>query len=298
MAKFVGARLLESIPVLVLSSLLVFSVLHLIPGDPVDAMLGVASFGVGDPELLKKQEEAIRLELGLNDPLPIQYLNWVGRALRGDLGQSYIRHAPVSALIAERLPSTIELAFTALVLSVVFGIGLGILAAIQRNSPLDRIVMLVSLGGVSTPSFFFAMLLILLLSVGLGLLPATGSGGLDRLIMPALVLGYNATGLIARLTRAKGLPFRLIIGRHAMRNALIPIVTIVGLQLGQLVAGSVIVETVFARQGIGQLAIDAILSKDYPVVQGVILLTASSYVVANLLVDISYGFINPRIRTS
>ena len=306
MAKFVGARLLESIPVLVLSSLLVFSVLHLIPGDPVDAMLGVASFGVGDPELLKKQEEAIRLELGLNDPLPIQYLNWVG--------QSYIRHAPVSALIAERLPSTIELAFTALVLSVVFGIGLGILAAIQRNSPLDRIVMLVSLGGVSTPSFFFAMLLILLLSVGLGLLPATGSGGLDRLIMPALVLGYNATGLIARLTRAsllevlgreyittaraKGLPFRLIIGRHAMRNALIPIVTIVGLQLGQLVAGSVIVETVFARQGIGQLAIDAILSKDYPVVQGVILLTASSYVVANLLVDISYGFINPRIRTS
>ncbi|TMB91767.1 MAG: ABC transporter permease subunit [Chloroflexi bacterium] len=202
MAKFVGARLLESIPVLVLSSLLVFSVLHLIPGDPVDAMLGVASFGVGDPELLKKQEEAIRLELGLNDPLPIQYLNWVGRALRGDLGQSYIRHAPVSALIAERLPSTIELAFTALVLSVVFGIGLGILAAIQRNSPLDRIVMLVSLGGVSTPSFFFAMLLILLLSVGLGLLPATGSGGLDRLIMPALVLGYNATGLIARLTRS------------------------------------------------------------------------------------------------
>src|SRR5436309_231800 len=314
MAKFVGARLLESIPVLVLSSLLVFSVLHLIPGDPVDAMLGVASFGVGDPELLKKQEEAIRLELGLNDPLPVQYLNWVGRALRGDLGQSYIRHAPVSALIAERLPSTIELAFTALVLSVVFGIGLGILAAIQRNSPLDRIVMLVSLGGVSTPSFFFAMLLILLLSVGLGLLPTTGSGGLDRLIMPALVLGYNATGLIARLTRAsllevlgreyittaraKGLPFRLIIGRHAMRNALIPIVTIVGLQLGQLVAGSVIVETVFARQGIGQLAIDAILSKDYPVVQGVILLTASSYVVANLLVDISYGFINPRIRTS
>jgi len=314
MAKFVGARLLESIPVLVLSSLLVFSVLHLIPGDPVDAMLGVASFGVGDPALLKQQEDAIRAELGLNDPLPVQYLNWVGHALRGDLGQSYIRHAPVSALIADRLPSTIELAFTALILSVLFGIGLGILAAIQRNSPLDRIVMLISLGGVSTPSFFFAMLLILLLSVFLGLLPATGSGGLDRLIMPALVLGYNATGLIARLTRAsllevlgreyivtaraKGLPFRLIIGRHAMRNALIPIVTIIGLQLGQLVAGSVIVETVFARQGIGQLAIDAILSKDYPVVQGVILLTATSYVVANLVVDISYGFINPRIRTS
>jgi peptide/nickel transport system permease protein len=314
MARFVAGRLVESIPVLLLSSLLVFSVLHLIPGDPVDAMLGVASFGVGDPALLQKQADAIREELGLNDPLPFQYARWIWHALQGDLGQSYIRHTSVSALISERLPSTIELASSALVISAVLGIGLGVLAAVRRNSPLDRIVMLVSLGGVSTPSFFFAMLLILLFSVALGLLPATGSGGIDRLLMPAAVLGYNATGLIARLTRAsllevlgreyittaraKGLPFRLVLGRHAMRNALVPIVTILGLQLGQLVAGSVIVETVFARQGIGQLAIEAILSKDYPVVQGVILLTATSYVIANLIVDISYGFINPRIRAS
>jgi peptide/nickel transport system permease protein len=314
MARFVTGRLLDSIPVLLLSSLLVFSVLHLIPGDPVDAMLGVASFGVGDPALLQKQADAIREELGLNDPLPIQYARWIWHALQGDLGQSYIRHTSVSALISERLPSTLELASSALVISAVLGIGLGILAAVRRNSPLDRLVMLVSLGGVSTPSFFFAMLLILLFSVALGLLPATGSGGIDRLLMPAAVLGYNATGLIARLTRAsllevlgreyittaraKGLPFRLVLGRHAMRNALVPIVTILGLQLGQLVAGSVIVETVFARQGIGQLAIEAILSKDYPVVQGVILLTATSYIIANLIVDISYGFINPRIRAS
>jgi len=172
--------------------------------------------------------------------------------------------------------------------------------------------MLFSLGGVSIPSFAFALLLILVFSVFLGLLPATGSGGLDRLILPALVLGYEGVGLLARLTRAsllevmgldyirtaraKGLAGRTIVLRHAMRNALIPIVTIVGLQAGRLLAGSVIVETVFARQGIGQLAIDSILAKDYPVVQGVILLTATAYVIANLLVDVSYGFLNPRIR--
>src|SRR5438876_597146 len=150
MGRFVGGRLVDSIPVLLLSSLLVFSVLHLIPGDPVDAMLGVASFGVGDPVLLQKQADAIREELGLNDPLPIQYVRWIWRALQGDLGQSYIRHAPVSTLIGERLPSTLELASSALVISAVLGIGLGVLAAVRRNSPLDRIVMLVSLGGVST----------------------------------------------------------------------------------------------------------------------------------------------------
>jgi peptide/nickel transport system permease protein len=197
---------------------------------------------------------------------------------------------------------------------VTLGVVLGIVAATKRNSPIDRLVMFFSLGGVSIPSFFFAILLILLFSVTLGLVPATGSGSLDRLILPALVLGYEGTGLIARLTRAslldvlgreyvrtahaKGLPPRSVLLGHAMRNALIPVVTIVGLQLGRLLAGSVIVETIFARQGIGQLAIDSIIAKDYPVVQGVILLTATTYVIANLIVDVSYGFINPRIRAA
>jgi len=312
MAKFIAQRLVETIPVVILASLLVFAILHLIPGDPVDAMLGAAAFGIGSPEQRAQLEAQINADLGLNDPLPVQYARWAWNALQGDLGQSYIRHAPVAQLIADRLPSTLELAGAALLLSVVLGVGLGIVAALKRNTPIDGLVMLFSLGGVSIPSFAFALLLILVFSVFLGVLPATGSGGLDRLVLPALVLGYEGVGLLARLTRAsllevmgleyirtaraKGLSGRTIVLRHAMRNALIPIVTIVGLQAGRLLAGSVIVETVFARQGIGQLAIDSILAKDYPVVQGVILLTATAYVVANLLVDVSYGFLNPRIR--
>ncbi len=314
MARYVATRLVEAIPVLILSSILVFSILHLIPGDPIDAMLGAAAAGITTPETQAKLVAQVREQLGLNDPLPIQYLHWLGGALRLDFGESFIRHQSVATLIAQRLPSTLELAGAALLLSVTLGVGLGIIAALKRHTFVDGAVMILSLGGVSMPSFAFAMLLILLFSVTLGWLPATGSGSLDRLVMPALVLGYEGTGLIARLTRAsllevlgreyintaraKGLPSRVVVLRHAMRNALIPVVTIVGLQVGRMLAGSIIVETVFARQGVGQLAIDAILTKDYPLVQGIILLTAFSYVVANLLVDISYGFINPKIRTA
>ena len=314
MAKFISQRLVESVPVLLLASLLVFAILHLVPGDPIDAMIGAASFGVGDRAAQERLVASLREQLGLNDPLPLQYVHWLWNATHLDLGESFIRHQPVIKVIGDRLPSTIELAGSALVLSVLLGVALGIMAAVKRNSPIDRLVMFVSLGGVSIPSFVLAIVLILVFSVTLGLVPATGSGSLDRLILPMLVLGYEGIGLIARLTRAslldvlgreyvrtahaKGLPPRTVLLGHAMRNALIPVVTIVGLQLGRLLAGSVIVETVFARQGIGQLAIDSILAKDYPVVQGVILLTATSYVIANLLVDISYGFINPRIRAA
>ena len=314
MARFVGGRLVEAIPVLLLSSLLVFAILHLVPGDPVDAMMGAASFGISTPESQAKLVAQIREQLGLNDPHPLQYLHWLGNALRLDFGESFIRHQSVSSLIAQRLPTTLELAGAALLLSVIVGMAMGIVAALKRNTPIDGLVMIFSLGGVSMPSFAFAMVLILVFSVFLGLLPATGSGSLDRLILPTLALGYEGTGLIATLTRAsllevlgreymttaraKGLPRRIVILRHALRNALIPVVTIVGLQVGRLLAGSIIVETVFARQGVGQLAIDAIQTKDYPLVQGIILLTASGYVLANLLVDISYGFINPKIRTA
>ena len=202
MAKFIAQRLVETIPVVILASLLVFAILHLIPGDPVDAMLGSAAAGIGTPEQRAQIEAQINAELGLSDPLPIQYLHWAWNALRGDLGQSYIRHEPVAQLIAERLPSTLELAGAALLLSVILGVGLGILAALKRNTPIDGLVMVVSLGGVSIPSFAFALLLILVFSVFLGLLPATGSGSFDRLILPAVVLGYEGVGLIARLTRA------------------------------------------------------------------------------------------------
>jgi len=313
-AKFIAQRFVEAIPVVLLASLLVFAILHLIPGDPVDAMMGAAAFGVGTPEQRIALAEQIRDDLGLNDPLAIQYVRWLGNAVRGDLGQSYIQHQAVTKLILDRLPSTLELAGAAMLLSIVLGMSLGVIAAVKRSSPIDAAVMLFSLGGVSIPSFAFAILMILIFSVTLGLVPATGSGSFDRLILPALVLGYEGTGLIARLTRAsllevmgleyirtargKGLHPRTILRRHALRNALVPIVTIVGLQVGRLLAGSVIVETVFARQGIGQLAINAILAKDYPVVQGVILLTAVSYLVANLLVDVSYGYLNPKIRSA
>ena len=314
MAKFIAQRFVEAIPVVLLASLLVFAILHLIPGDPVDTMMGAAAFGVGTPEQRIALAEQIRDDLGLNDPLAIQYVRWLGNAVRGDLGQSYIQHQAVTKLILDRLPSTLELAGAAMLLSIVLGMSLGVIAAVKRSSPIDAAVMLFSLGGVSIPSFAFAILMILIFSVTLGLVPATGSGSFDRLILPALVLGYEGTGLIARLTRAsllevmgleyirtargKGLHPRTILRRHALRNALVPIVTIVGLQVGRLLAGSVIVETVFARQGIGQLAINAILAKDYPVVQGVILLTAVSYLVANLLVDVSYGYLNPKIRSA
>jgi len=229
-------------------------------------------------------------------------------ALHGDLGNSYVRNRPV----VERIPSTAELALASMLLSTVLGLVLGVFAALTRGSIVDRLVMVISLGGVSMPGFWLCMLLILAFSVSLGWFPATGSGGLNRLILPAIALGYEGVALVARLTRAsmlevlgrqymttahaKGVPRRLVIVRHALRNALMPIVTILGLQMGHLLAGSVIVETVFARQGIGQLAIDAIQAKDFPLVQGVILLTATTYVLVNLLVDVSYGYLDPRIR--
>jgi peptide/nickel transport system permease protein len=311
MLTFLARRLGQALPVLFLSSLVVFGMLHLVPGDPIDAMVGAAAFQGG-----ARQEtlDRIRAEMGFNDPLPVQYAHWLGDALHGDLGKSYVRNRPVVDLILERLPSTVELATASMLLTAVLGLLLGILAAVTRGSVVDRLVMVVSLGGVSMPGFWLSMLLILGFSVGLGWFPATGSGGLDRLVLPAIALGYEGVALVARLTRAsmlevlnrqfmttahaKGVPPRLILARHALRNALMPIVTILGLQVGHLLAGSVIIETVFARQGIGQLAVDAIQAKDFPLVQGVILLTATSYVIVNLLVDVSYGYLDPRIRVA
>jgi peptide/nickel transport system permease protein len=310
--EFAGRRLMQAVPVMVLASLVVFSMLHLVPGDPIDAMLGAAAFQSGGAR--QDLVERVRQDLGLNDPLPLQYARWALGAAHGDFGSSFVRGRPVGELILERLPSTAQLAAAALVFAVVVGLGLGIIAATHRNTPIDTAVMLVSLGGVSMPTFWLALLLILAFSVVLNWLPATGSGSPEQLILPAIALGYEGVALVARLTRAamlealsaqyvttarsKGLAGRTIVFRHALRNALMPIVTVAGLQAGHLLAGSVIVETVFARQGIGQLAIDAILTKDYPLVQGIILFAAASYVVLNLVTDVSYGYLDPRIRTA
>ena len=312
MIDFVGRRLLQSVPVLLLASLVVFSMLHLVPGDPIDAMLGASAFQTGN--VRQDLVDQVRRDLGLNEPLPVQYGRWILGAVHGDFGVSFVRGRPVADLIVERLPSTTQLALASLLFAVTLGLALGVIAATQRNTPIDAAVMLISLGGVSMPSFWLSLLLILAFSVLLNWLPATGSGSLEQLILPAIALGYEGVALVARLTRAamlealsaqyittarsKGLANRAVVFRHALRNALIPIVTVAGLQAGHLLAGSVIVETVFARQGIGQLAIDAILTKDYPLVQGIILFTAASYIVLNLLTDISYGYLDPRIRTA
>lgn len=310
MIRFVGRRLIAAVPVLVLASTVVFSMLHLVPGDPVDAMVRSTSLEqAGDrPEVIAQ----IRHDLGLDRPLPVQYGRWAAGVLRGDLGRSYIRQRPVRDLIRERLPSTLQLAALSLCFAVIAGLTLGVIAALKRNTPLDGLVMAVSLFGVSIPSFWLAILLILAFSVSLHWFPATGSGGLKQLILPALALGYEGVAIIARLTRAslldvlnrsyvttaraKGLRERAVILRHALRNALIPVVTVVGLQVGNLLAGSVIIETVFARQGVGQLAIDAIQTKDFPLVQGIILFTAVVYVFVNLAVDVLYGYLDPQIR--
>lgn len=279
--------------------------LHLTPGDPAEVFLGDKR---STPELL----ENVRETMGLNRPLHIQYLDYMWNALRGDLGRSLQTNVPVAAQIANRLPWTVELAFTALLMSAVIGIGLGILAALRHNTPIDTIAMTLALIGISMPVYWSSLLLIIVFAVRLQWLPAIGQGGLDRLIMPAFALAIVSAGSLARMVRssmlevlgqeylltarAKGLLERSVIWRHALQNALIPVVTILGLIFGNLLGGAVLTETIFARLGIGQMYVEAVLQKDFTLVQGTTLFIALTYVVINILVDFVYIFIDPRIR--
>ena len=292
-------------PVIVGVSVVVFSIIHLLPGDPVLAILSGAN---ATPE----QERDLRAQLRLGDPLPVQYARFVARAVAGDFGRSIFTGRPVIDEIAEQLPSTLELAGTAIVIAVAVGVALGLLAAVRHNTWIDRAAMLIALGGVSMPSFWLGLLLIFVFSLQLGWLPATGQGGLSRLILPAATIGLNYSAVIARLVRssllevlgnnyistarAKGLSEWGVTLKHALGNALIPVTTIIGVQLGNLLAGTIIVETVFSRRGIGRLAVTAVLDKDYPLIQGVVLVSALGYVLTNLLVDLSYSALDPRIR--
>ncbi len=307
MFRYIRDRLLASIPVILGVSLLVFSVLHLLPGDPVAIMLGESA---ASPERIAE----LKAQLGLDDPLPLQYARFLGNALRGDLGRSIRSNRPVLDEIREQAPNTIQLTIAGLGLAVLVGIVLGVLAGRYQNSWIDHLSMLVALLGVSMPSFWMGLLLIFFFALQLGWRPATGQGGLHRLVLPAFTLGVHAMAIIARLTRsnmvevlgqeyvttarAKGLSESAVLVGHALRNALVPVLTIVGLQFGTLLGGAVVIETVFARQGMGRLAVEAILAKDFPVVQGVVLVAAVLYVLINLLVDIAYGVIDPRIRAS
>jgi ABC-type dipeptide/oligopeptide/nickel transport system permease component len=307
MFGYIARRALQMIPVLFIVSVAVFSILYLVPGDP--ATLMTAETGASAEAIAK-----LRSELGLDLPAHVQYFRFVGNALRGDLGNSIYSGRSVTGEIRINLPATLELALAGALIAITLGLLSGVIAAIYQNTWVDAATMTVALFGISMPIFWSGLMLIFLLGVRLDWLPITGQGGLARLVMPAVALGFAYSGTTARLTRssmlevlrteymttarAKGLAERIVLVRHGLRNALIPVVTMIGLQLGHLLGGTVIVETVFARQGLGSLTVKAILFKDFPVVQGTILFSAVAYMAMNLLVDVLYTFIDPRIRGS
>ena len=305
-------RLLAAAPVLLIVSLIAFLLIHMIPGDPALAMLGRNA----DPH----QVEELRRQMGLDKPLPLQFLTWAGRALQGDLGTSIISGRPVFSTIMERFPHTITLALAALFFSILIALPSGIMAAVKQNTILDRAFMLFALAGVSIPSFWAGIMFIILFAVKLHWLPASGYvsvfenffSGLRYIILPALSLSLVMAAVSARMTRssmletmrqdymrtarAKGLGKWRTIITHGVKNALIPVVTVVGVDFGWLLGGTVVIETVFGIPGIGRLIMYAISNRDYPVIQGVILYTAVIYMLVNLLVDVITAALNPRIK--
>lgn len=306
MGKYLIKRLLMLIPVLLGISIFAFSILLMTPGDPARIILGERA--------PREQLENLRQELGLDKPIHIQYLNWLKRAIKLDFGRSLRSNATVTREIANYLPNTAQLALAAIFVSVVFGIPIGIVSATKPNSLLDNVTMVGALAGVGMPAFWQAIMFILIFSARLGWFPSSGKmDGWVSFVLPTLTLATISTAGIARMTRSamlevinqdyirtarsKGLPERVVIYRHALRNALIPVVTIIGLQMGGLLTGAVLTETVFAWPGIGRMIVDAIRLKDFPVVQGVLMTFALMYALINLLVDIIYVFLDPKLRT-
>jgi peptide/nickel transport system permease protein len=312
MFVYLVRRLLAVIPVMAVVVTVVFLLIHLIPGDPVSVMLG--------PEASPAQIEATRRSLGLDRPIHEQLLGFYARVLRGDLGQSYFLDRPVTTAIIERAEPTLMLMACAMLVAVAIGVPSGVVAAAHRGSVWDRTLMLGSLLGVCVPGFWLSLNFIYLFAVRLGWLPAAGYASvltdpvaaLRYMVLPAVSLGFNQSALIARISRscmlealqqdyvrtarAKGLPERAVTYAHAFRNALVPVVTVIGVTTAVLIGGAVVTEIVFNIPGLGRLVISAILRRDYPVVQGVVLVTAAVYVLINLAVDVLYAFIDPRIR--
>jgi ABC-type dipeptide/oligopeptide/nickel transport system permease component len=304
--RFLVRRLVLAIPVLLGVATLVFSLIHLIPGDPVQAMLGDAA----SPESVIE----LRTRLGLNRPLHVQYAAFLMGVARGDLGVSLRTNERVSSAIVARLPATIELALAAMLFAVVIAIPTGMAAAVWSGSAVDHAATTLALVGLSMPTFWLGPLLGLVFSVELGWLPVSGRGTAAHLVLPAITLGLPLAAVLARMTRAslmdelgevyvtaaraRGLSEARILLRHAFRNSLIPIVTVLGLQVGGVLTGAVITETIFAWPGVGRLLIQSIGFRDYPLVQGCILLIAVTYVSVNLLTDMAYAFLDPRIRLS
>jgi peptide/nickel transport system permease protein len=303
MRTFLVRRLLQSLVVLFGVSFVVFAILHL-TGDPALVLL--------PPDASAEDVRRFREAMGFNDPFFVQYARFLKGALQGDFGQS-IRHGePAFGLVLERMPATFELAGAALLLALCLAIPAGIISAVRRNSPVDYVATVVALFGQSLPTFWLGIMLILVFSVQFHLLPSSGRGTLEHLILPAVTLGLFTTARITRLTRsgmlevlnqdyirtarAKGVSDPPVVWKHALKNAAIPIVTIVGIELGTLLGGSVITETIFAWPGVGRLSVQAIANRDYPVVQAAVFLLATTFVLVNLVVDVVYTYLDPRIR--
>lgn len=307
MLRYVARRALALAPILLGITVVTFVVLRVIPGDPVSALIDERAAGMDE-----KTIETIRAQWGLDKPLPVQYVQFVTSAVKGDFGRSFFTRQPVSSEILARMPATARLAVAAMAVAVVAGVLLGIVAAVRRSTWLDSASMVVALSGLSIPVFWLALIMMYVLSIWLGILPASGYGSWRNLIMPALALAAAPAAVIARITRsamlevvgsdyvttarAKGLGERTVIWRHALRNALVPVVTILGLQVGGLLSGAVITETIFNWPGVGRLLIDSILRRDFPMVQGGVVLVAALFAIVNLATDLVYAVIDPRIR--
>jgi peptide/nickel transport system permease protein len=305
MTRYILRRLVQAIPVLLGITLFTFLIAHLTPGDPV------VIYSMGKP-LSEEREAQIREQFGLNRPLWEQYRDYMADLLRGDLGSGLHDKRPVWDTIREAIWPTLQLTLAGLVVAIVLGVTLGILAALFHNTWLDSATMVVALLGVSTPVFYLGLLLLFAFSFHFHLFPATGTGGWQNLVLPALTVGFASAAYIARLVRssmlevlrqdyvitarAKGVRERVVVTSHALKNALIPVVTFFGIQLAGLLTGAVVTEQVFSRPGLGRVAITAITSRDFPLIQGTVLVTAIVYVLVNLIIDLSYAAFDPRIR--
>jgi ABC-type dipeptide/oligopeptide/nickel transport system permease component len=304
MWDYVWKRILLVIPVALGATLVVFTLIHIAPGDPVDLMLG---------EMASQEAvDEMRHELGLDRPLFIQYFTWLGKLFKGDLGRSIRVHQPVATILMQRVPVTLELTFSAIALAILIGVPAGVISAVKQYSLLDSCLMFVALFGISMPVFWQGMMLILVFGFYFGIAPISGYGSFSHLILPTIALGTIHAAVIARLTRSsmleclrldyvrtarsKGLRESGIVVRHVLRNALLPIVTIVGLRIPNIFGGAVITETVFGRVGMGRTIVQAIFNRDFPVLQGCVLLLALLVIISNLSVDLAYAFLDPRIH--
>lgn len=308
MGTYIVRRLLMLIPIIIGVSFITFFLVHLAPGDPAELILREQLDG--DPP--REAVEQLREEMGLNDPFLIQYGSWLTHVIQGDLGDSYRTKRPVISEILARLPATLELAMASMIISLIIAIPIGVISAVEHNTLIDKMSMLATMIGISIPNFWLAFLLIILFSLQLGIFPVAGYGGLEYLMLPALTLGIGMAAFVARLlrtamlevmsqdyvrtARSKGLPGILVTTRHIFRNALLPVVTFIGMQFCWALEGSVIVESIFGRPGIGRFLYDSVFARDFPSVQGSVLFFALTVVSINLMVDLIYPYLDPRIK--